>query len=164
MLDWDFLGVSPETEAVRAELMLRGVIAVQERDGALLVTAADEALAERVVEELLPGREVEWLGPTNHRIVPARVLAYEHFPVNTVYLTVEASAHERVDCAYVAEDGERVVVAAFKCSPHVCRHGPGKPQLERVLLDGDLDGRPVIDALTGEVLQPLDDWSSERAF
>lgn len=164
MLDWDFLEVSAEAEAVRAELMLRGVIAVHERDGTLLVTAAAEELAERAVEELLPGREVEWLGPTNHRIIPARVLAYEHFPVNTVYLTVEATADERVDCAYVAEDEEKVVVAAFKCAPHVCRRGPDKPQLERVLLDGDLDGRPVIDALTGEALQPLDDRSSERAF
>ena len=164
VLDWDFLAVSPETEAVRAELMLRGVIAVQERDRTLLVTAATEELADRVVEELLPDREVEWLGPTNHRIIPARILNYEHFPINTVYLTVEAGADERVDCAFVAEDDEKVVVAAFKCSPHVCRRGPDKPQLERVLLDGDLEGRPVIDAWTGEVLPPLDDWSSDRAF
>ena len=161
VLAFDYLKVSPEAEAVRAELMLRGVIAVHERDGTLLVTAATEELAARAVEEVLPAREIEWLGPTNHRIIPARVLSYEYFPVNTIYLTVEATADERVDCAYAAEDDERVVVAAFKCSPHHCDRGPEKPQLERVLLRGYLDGRPVIDALTGEVLReiemPLDD-------
>jgi hypothetical protein len=160
MLAFDYLGVSPETEAVRAELMLRGVIAVHERDGTLLVTAPSQERAERVVKELLPDRRVEWLGPTNHRIIPARVLSYEYFPVNTIYLTVEATADELVDCAYGAEDDDRVVVAAFKCSPHYCDRGPEKPQLERVLLRGYLDGRPVIDSLTGEVLpeirRPLD--------
>lgn len=155
MLDFDYLDVSPEAEAARAELMLRGVVAVHERDGTLLVTAPSEERAKRVVEELLPGRGVRWLGPTNHRIIPARVLSYDYFPVNTLYLTVEATADERVDCAYVAEDDERVVVAAFKCSPHLCDRGPEKPQLERVLLRGYLDGRPVIDALTGEVLPEI---------
>ena len=160
MLAFDYLGVSPEAEAVRAEMMLRGVIAVHERHGTLVVTAPSEELAERVVKELLPDRDVDWLGETNHRIVPARVLSYEYFPVNTVYLTVEATADELVDCAYAAEDEDRVVVAAFKCSPHYCDRGPAKPQLQRVLLRGYLDGRPVIDAYTGEVLpevrEPLD--------
>ena len=153
MIDWDFLEVSPEVEAVRAELMLRGVIAVHERGGALLVTSPGEEMAHAVVADLLgEDRKVRWLGPTNHRIIPARVLSYEHFPINTVYLTVDARASELVDCAYVAEDDEKIVVAAFKCSPQVCDRGPDKPQLERVLLNGDLEGRPVIDALTGEVL------------
>ena len=162
MIDWDFLEVSREVEAQRAELMLRGVIAVHEHHGTLLVTAPSEERAHAVVAELLGDDvEVRWLGPTNHRIIPARVLSYEYFPVNTIYLTVEATADERVDCSYVAEDEEKVVVAAFKCSPHHCERGPSKPQLERVLLNGYLDDRPVIDALTGEVLahvdQPLDD-------
>jgi hypothetical protein len=159
MIDWDFLEVSPEVALVRAELMLRGVIVVHERDRRMLVTSPTEERAHRVVAELLgDDYDVEWLGPTNHRIIPARVISYEHFPINTVYLTVEATADELVDCAYAAEDEEKVVVAAFKCSPHYCDRGPDKPQLERVLLDGDLDGRPVIDALTGEVLP-----STERA-
>lgn len=160
MVGFDFWRVSVETEAVRAELMLRGVIAVHEADDLVAVTAPTEELAERVVGELLPEKAIRWLGETNHRIVPARILSYEHLPINTIYLTVDAGAHEHVDGAYVAEDGEKVVVAAFKCSPLLCRQGPHKPQLERVLLDGDLGGRPVIDALTGEVLphvrQPLD--------
>lgn len=152
VLDFDFLELSDEAQAVRAEMMLRGVIVVHELDRTLLVTAPTAERAERVVAELLPDREVEWLGTTNHRIVPARVLSYEYFPANTVYLTVEATADELVDCAYAAEDDDRVVVAAFKCSPHYCDRGPARPQLERVLLGGYLDGRPVIDALTGEVL------------
>lgn len=150
---WDYLRLSPEAERVRAEMMLPGVIAVHERRGTLLVTAPTEERAERVVRQMLgEERGVRWLGPTNHRIIPARVISYEHFPINTVYLTVEARADERVDCSYAAEDEEKVVVAAFKCSPHHCEPGPEKPQLERVLLRGDLGGRPVIDALTGEVL------------
>ena len=156
MLDWDYGPLPDAAEAVRAELMLRGVIAVGERDGTLLVTAPTEERAEQTVAELLGNEQpLEWLGPTNHRIVPARVLGYEYFPVNTIYLTVQARADERVDCSCVAEDDEKVVVAAFKCSPAFAERGPDKPQLERVLLRGYLDDRPVIDALTGEVLQPL---------
>lgn len=155
MRSFDYWRVSEEAEAVRAELMLRGVIAVREVDGLVAVTSASEELAERVLEELLPEKEIRWLGPTNHRIVPARILSYEYFPVNTIYLTVDAGAHEHVDSAYVAEDADKVVVAAFKCSPLLCEHGPPDPQLERVLLDGYLDDRPVIDALTGEGLPPV---------
>jgi hypothetical protein len=157
MLDYDWGRLPAEAEAVRAEMMLRGVTAVAARDDTLLVTAPTQERAERVVEELL-GEDfaVEWLGETNHRIVPARVISYEYFPVNTIYLTVEARADERVDCSCVAEDDEKVVVAAFKCSPRYCERGPDKPQLERVLLKGYLDGRPVIDALTGEVLQHVE--------
>ena len=157
MLEYDWGALSPEAEAVRAEMMLRGVIAVAGDEDKLLVTSPTQERAHAVVGELLgDGVEVEWLGPTNHRIVPARVIGYEYFPVNTIYLTVQASADERVDCSCVAEDDEKVVVAAFKCSPAYAERGPDKPQLERVLLNGYLDDRPVIDALTGEVLQPLD--------
>ena len=153
MLDWDWGKLSDEAEAVRAEMMLRGVIALHECDGTLLVTAPTEERAVAVVAELLgEAFAVDWLGETNHRIVPARVLHYEYFPVNTIYLTVEARADEHVDCSCVAEDDEMVVVAAFKCSPRYADRGPDKPQLERVLLDGYLGDRPVIDALTGEVL------------
>jgi hypothetical protein len=154
MLNEEFWGLSPEAEPHRAELLLRGVIAHHERPGGcLVVTAPSEELAEAAVGDVLGDDfTVLWLGPTNHRIIPARVLSYEHFPINTVYLTVEASACERTDCAYVAEDDERVVVAVFKCSPRFGDRGPDEPGLTRVLLDGNLDGRPVIDALTGEVL------------
>jgi hypothetical protein len=157
----EFWGLSPAAEAHNAELMMRGVIALHETTGerglpCLVVTASSEAVAAAAVYEVLGNEfEVRWLGETNHRIVPARILSYEYFPVNTIYLTVEARADERVDCSYVAEDEERVVVAAFKCSTHFGTRGPDDPQLERVLLDGYLDGRPVIDALTGEVLREV---------
>lgn len=158
--EWSAL--SPEAEAVRAELMCRGVLALDERaDGEarrLVVASASEQRARTSVRELLgEAMAVEWLGPTVHRIVPARILGYWYYPVNTIYLSVEARADERVDGAYVAEDEGRVVVAAFKCSPQYGRRGPEEPGMERVLLDFHLAGRPVIDALAGEVLQPLDD-------
>ena len=165
--------LNAEVEAVRAELLARGVVVLKARCSVrgemTLSVAADriESAMESVPKLLGEHWVVDWLGPTPRQIVPAPILSYRDRGMGGIKLFVALGEEEHVDEVLLAEDDEKVVLAAYVCSPALPTGSRHRIDAVKRYAKRSLDGRPVIDRLTGEVLvneSLLDDWSSDRAF
>lgn len=151
--------LSPEVLAVHAELLARGVVALGEsrpRKGPkiLFVASALPEWAEAAVPDLLDDSwEIDWLGETPRRIVPRRILEYGDRGMGGLKVTLVLQDEEHVDEVLIAEDDDKIVLAAFVCSPALPTGGPSAVEAIKKYAARDLAGRPVIDRFTGEVLQ-----------
>jgi hypothetical protein len=162
--------LSAEVEAVRAELLARGVVVLRERrprkgDKSLTVASYRPEWARHAVPELLgEDWEVDWVGETPREIVPVRILSYRDRGMGGIKLFVAIGDEEHVDEVLLAEDAEKIVLAAYVCSPATGSGGRHRIEAIKKYAARSLDGRPVIDRFSGEVLvneSLLDDRSSE---
>ena len=150
--------LSAQVEAVRAELLARGVIVLEESRGrkgekSLLVASYRMEWAEEAVPELLGEQwEVVWIAKTPREIVPVGILSYRDRGMGGIKLFVALADEEHVDEVLLAEDEEKIVLAAYVCSPALPTGGRHRIEAIKTCAMADLAGRPVIDRFTGEVL------------
>jgi len=150
--------LSPQVLAVKAEFLARGVVVLDEErptKGAPAPSVAasrPERAAAAVAELLGAGWELDWVGTTPREIVPRALVDYSDRGMGVLKLGIVLYAEEHIDEVLLAEDDEKIVVAAYVCSPGVALPG-ARQEVAKVYAERDIGDRLVIDALTGEVLR-----------
>lgn len=150
--------MSPEVEAVRAELLARGVVALDDEetkkgDKFLCVAAPRYEHAQAVVAAVLGDEwEVHWVGPTPREIVPRELVDWSDRGMGGMKLGIVLYAEEHIDEVLLAEDDHKVVVRAFVCSPAQPADGQVRAEVAKVYASREIGDRLVLDGLTGVIL------------
>jgi hypothetical protein len=153
--------MSPEVEAARAGLLARGVIVLDEertKKGVktLYVASMQQEWAEVAVPAALGDEwEVHWISETPRRITPRRLLDYSDRGMGGLKLGIVLHAEEHVDEVVLAEDDEKIVVAAYVCRPALPVRSGTCQDVVKVCAQRDVGGRLVIDFCTGEALRDV---------
>jgi hypothetical protein len=154
--------LSPEVLAVKAELLRRGVVVLDDetdRKGnrRLAVASYVEDWAHEAVAQLLGDRyEVDWIAKTPRELQPARCTGYRDRGMGCLRIYIAVREDEHVDEVLLAEDANQIVVAAYACTPAYGGTVGWYTDQSNQHIELPLGNRPVIDRFTGEVIQEVD--------